>query len=72
MTSLFATVDITADISALPDSERAALEKILGAARIMDALFLEQVWTGNPSLLIALQKDRSAAGRAALDFFLLN
>ena len=72
MASLFAPVDITADIGALPSSERAALEKILDAARIMDSLFLEQVWAGNPSLLIALQNDRSAAGRAALDFFLVN
>ena len=70
--SLFTPVDITADIGALPSSERATLAKILDAARIMDGLFLEQVWAGNPSLLLALQNDRSAAGRAVLDFFLVN
>ena len=72
MAPLFASVDITADIGALAPSERAALAKILDAARIMDGLFLEQVWAGNPSLLLALQHNRTAAGRAALDFFLVN
>ena len=38
----------------------------------MDALFLEQVWAGNPSLLMALQDDGSPAGRARLEYFLLN
>ena len=72
MTPLFAPVDVGADISALPRSERAALARIIDAARIMDALFLEQVWPGNPSLLLALQNERSPAGRAQLAFFLVN
>lgn len=72
MTRLFAPVDIGADVSALPDSERRALRRVIDAARVMDALFLEQVWAGNPGMLIALANDGSAAGRAALDFFLLN
>ena len=72
MTRLFAPVDVGADVSALPDSERRALRRIIDAARVMDALFLEQVWAGNPGMLIALANDGSAAGRAALDFFLLN
>ena len=72
MAPLFAPVNITADINGIPNSERAALVKILEAARVMDGLFLEQVWSGNPSLLLQLQNDRSAAGRAALDFFLVN
>ncbi len=72
MAPLFAPVDITANIDGIPDSERAALVKILEAARIMDGLFLEQVWAGNSSLLLQLQNDQSAAGRAVLDFFLVN
>jgi hypothetical protein len=72
MTPLFAPVDIGADISSLPRSERAALARIVDAARVMDALFLEQVWAGNPSLLLALQNERGAAGRAQLAFFLVN
>ena len=69
---LFTPVDITADIAELPESERTALTEILKAAHIMDGLFLEQVWTGNPSLLLHLQNDKSQTGRNILDFFLIN
>ena len=72
MTRLYAPVEIGADVAALPASERAALARILDAARVMDALFLEQVWAGNPAVLMALQGDRSPAGRGRLDYFLLN
>src|SRR2546427_9589695 len=43
----FATVDVDPDVSALPASERTALVKVIEAARLMDALFLRQVWAGN-------------------------
>ena len=72
MTRLFAPVDIGATLSALPDSERRALRHIVDAARVMDGIFLRQVWAGNPSMLLTLLHDQSAAGRASLDFFLLN
>jgi len=69
---LFTPVDITADIDGLPESERAALARILKAAKIMDGLFLEQVWTGNPSLLLQLQDTQNQVDRDVLDFFLIN
>ena len=72
MTPLFAPVDIGADVASLPRSERAALARIIDAARVMDALFLEQVWAGNPALLLELQGDRSASRQAQLAFFLVN
>ncbi len=72
MTRLFAPVEIGADLSDLPTSERRALAHIVDAARVMDGLFLQQVWAGNPSMLLSLLGDRSAAGEARRDFFLLN
>ena len=72
MTRLFAPVEIGADLSDLPTSERLALAHIVDAARVMDGLFLQQVWAGNPSLLLSLLGDQSATGKARLDFFLLN
>ena len=72
MVPLFIPVDITADIDGLPESERAALARILKAAQIMDGLFLEQVWTGNPSLLLQLQNTQNQVDRDVLDFFLVN
>ena len=72
MTPLFAPVEVGADISRLPRSERTALARIIDAARVMDGLFLEQVWAGNPSLLLELQGDLTASRRAQLAFFLIN
>ena len=51
MTARFAPVDIGADVSALPAGERRALAKLVEAGRIMDALFLRQVWAGNEAVL---------------------
>jgi hypothetical protein len=72
MSPLFATVEIGTDLSALPDSERLALAHIVDAARVMDGIFLEQVWAGNPSMLLSLMQDESPAAQAALDFFVVN
>ena len=72
MTARFAPVDITADVSTLPDNERRALTKILQAARIMDALFQRQAWAGNETLLLDLVRDTSPLGKERLHAFLLN
>ena len=42
------------------------------AAQVMDALFLEQVWAGNESMLYTLIKDESPLGKARLHEFLIN
>ena len=68
----FAPVDIAADVNALPPPEREALAKLVAAARLMDGLFLQQVWAGNASTLTALAADRSPEGEAELHYFILN
>jgi len=68
----FAPVDIAADISGLPANESGALAHIVRAARLMDGLFLEQVWAGNPALMAQLAADDSTEGRARLHYFLIN
>jgi Peptidase family M49 len=80
MTARFAPADIGADLSALPKNERDALARLIDAARIMDALFLRQVWAGNDAMLqdlaaraakpVGPRASRSAAAR--LRYFLLN
>jgi hypothetical protein len=67
-----APVDMNVDLGKLPPSERAALAKILGAAKVMDTLFLRQVWAGNETLLLDLIADTSNLGRARLHAFLQN
>jgi hypothetical protein len=68
----FAPTDLTADITALPANEREALAHMVRAAQVMDALFLEQVWAGNESMLYSLIKDETPAGKARLHEFLIN
>src|SRR3954451_19760470 len=80
MTARFAPADIGADVSALPSNEREALARLVDAARVMDALFLRQVWAGNDAMLQDLARhaaapagpraSRSAAAR--LHYFLIN
>ena len=72
MRARFAPADIGADVSALPETERRALAKLIDAARVMDALFLRQVWAGNDALLQelsrkALERTRSGGGAGELD-----
>ena len=77
MTARFAPADIGADVRALPDHERQALARLIDAARIMDGLFLRQVWSGNDALLESLARqavaDRSGGWAGdALHYFLIN
>jgi len=71
-TRRFAPVDIAADVSALPESERNALAEMVRAAQVMDGLFLEQVWAGNATVLTQLAGDRTPEGEARLHYFLIN
>jgi hypothetical protein len=68
----YAPVELRVDLSGLPPSERRALAKIVEAARLMDALFLRQVWSGNEALLLQLAADRTPLGGARLAAFLRN
>src|SRR3982751_4552387 len=68
----FAPVDLSADLSAIPDNERQALKRLVLASKIIDALFLRQVWAGNEAMLLDLVRDRSALGNARLHYFILN
>lgn len=72
MTARFAPVEITADVSSLPESERRVLGTLVQASRLMDVLFLRQVWAGNEAMLLRLLSDESPLGRERLRYFLIN
>ena len=72
MTARFAPVDLSADLNKLPANERQALAKLVEAAKVMDTLFLRQVWAGNETMLLNLVQDSSDIGRTRLHYFLLN
>jgi hypothetical protein len=72
MTARFAPVDITADLQGMPANERQVLAKLVQASRIVDAVFLRQVWAGNEAELLRLMGDHTPLGRARLHAFLVN
>src|SRR6188768_1122744 len=68
----FAPTTLTADTSKLAPKDRQALDKIIAAAKLLDPLFLRQVWSGNDALDKKLMADKSAAGRERLHYFYIN
>ena len=72
MIARFAPVELHADASKLSPGDQKALAKLLDAARVIDDIFLKQVWSGNAALRARLATDTSALGKARLHYFELN
>lgn len=68
----FAPTDISADISRLSAGDRQALEKLIHASRLMDEMYLRQVWSGNVALKERLAADTSEEGTLRYRMFMLN
>jgi hypothetical protein len=72
MIDRFAPTDITVDLSRLSEGDRGVLAKLVEASKIIDGLFLRQVWEGNDGMLLDLARDRTPEGRQRLHYFLIN
>jgi hypothetical protein len=72
MAERFAPTPLQVDTSALSTGDKRALIKLIEAARVVDHLFMQQLWSGDPALYQKLQQDRSALGQARLHYFLIN
>jgi hypothetical protein len=68
----FAPTTLTANTTRLSVGDRKALAKIIEASKVLDPLFLRQVWSGNDELHKKLQADKTVAGRQRLHYFLIN
>ena len=68
----FAPTVMTADTAKLSAKDRQALKKIIDAAKLLDPLFLRQVWSGNAALETKLQADKTPAGLQRLHYFYIN
>ncbi len=71
MIARYAPVELHADASKLSPGDQKALAKLLDAARVIDDIFLDQVWSGNVHLRVNWQ-DTSPLGKARLHYFDLN
>ncbi|MGK3988023.1 hypothetical protein WME99_33580 [Sorangium sp. So ce136] len=65
----FAPATLTADTSRLAPSEKAALAKLIEAARLMEPIYERQVYADNPAVRERLTADRTPEGRLKLDYF---
>lgn len=72
MAKRFEQVDMRADTSHLSAGDKAAIAKLIEAAKVIDTLQLRQRWSHNEALWEALKKDATPLGKARLDYFWLN
>ena len=72
MAARFVPTSLRVDVSSLSTGDRQALVRLIQAARIVDDIFLRQLWSGNVPLYQRLQKDTTALGRARLHYFWIN
>ncbi len=65
----FSPVEVTADISFLPENEKQALTKLIQASEYMHEIFLRQVWEKNPEYRDALAGRKDELGKKAFAYF---
>ena len=68
----FAPTALTADTAKLSPKDKLALDKIIEAAKLLDPLFLHQVWSGNDALEKKLLADKTPVGQQRLHYFYIN
>lgn len=72
MTARFAPTQLRADTSVLSPGDKQALAKLIDAARIIDDIFMNQLWSGDVQLYHKLQQDTTPLGQARLHYFRIN
>lgn len=72
MNARFAPVQLKYDEAGLSAGDRKALPKLVEAARVLNFVFMDQLWSGNRALYEKLQKDTTPLGKQRLHYFWLN
>src|SRR5690242_20078631 len=72
MSARFAPVKLSYDTSKLSPGDQKALAKLVEAARLLNPLFMDQLWSGDRALYSQLQKDSTPLGKERLHYFWLN
>jgi hypothetical protein len=72
MQARYAPTELEVDTTHLSAGDKKALAKLLEAARVLDPLFMRQLWEGGPALYSKLQKDSTPLGRERLKYFWQN
>ncbi len=72
MIARFQPTQLRVDVSKLSPGDTRALAKLIYAARVLNDIFLTQMWSGNHALYVKLRRDTTPLGKARLDYFWLN
>lgn len=72
MSARFAPVTLKYDTSALSPGDRKAFPKLVEAARVLNFVFMDQLWSGDRALYEKLRKDATPLGSARRHYFWLN
>ena len=72
MIGRFAPVTLKYDEAGLSPGDKKALPKLVEAARVLNFLFMDQLWSGDRALYEKLQKDTTPLGKERLHYFWLN
>lgn len=72
MIARFAPVPVKYDTSTLSTQDRQAMPKLIEAARLLNFVFMDQIWSGNRALYAKLQQDATPLGKQRLHYFWLN
>jgi Peptidase family M49 len=72
MIARFQPIELRADISNLSPQDRAALQKLIEASRVLNDIFMRQMWSGNVELYEKLKRDQTPLGKARLHYFWIN
>lgn len=72
MAARFAPTPLKVDTSSLSAGDRKALEKLVEAAKIVNAVFMRQFWSGDLATYAKLQNQKTPLGPARLHYFWIN
>ncbi len=72
MTARFQPTELRADVSKLRAGDRKALVKLIEASRILNDIFMKQLWSGNPTLYEKFRHDTTPLGKARFHYFWIN
>ena len=72
MTARFAPTEMRVDTSSLTPGDQKALVKLIEAGRVVNEIFMDQMWSGNDALRAKLREDRTPLGRARRHYFRIN
>ncbi|MFI5087188.1 MAG: hypothetical protein ACHP7I_02240 [Terriglobales bacterium] len=72
MAARFAPTPLRVDTSRLSTGDQKALVKLIEAARILNPIFMNQLWSGDLALYKKLQADKTPLGQARLHYFWIN